>query len=74
MDHLVESGLELRHLNAAADNIVGETTVEMRFCPWCGWEVDKIRGITKHREQHEERMNAESIGATLLAAQKSESK
>ena len=65
MDLVRESGISLRLLSIAACNVTGEHLDDMRFCPWCGWDDDKIVGITKHRKQLDDADEAARIGASI---------
>jgi len=64
MDEVRKSGIFLSHLTIAAKRLTGEELREMRFCPWCGWDNDKIAGYTKHRKKFEDDEEADHIGAS----------
>lgn len=65
MIQAIESGVDLGDINSAADRIVGEETPEMRYCPWCGWDTNKVIGARAHFKRREELINAAEIGAVI---------
>jgi hypothetical protein len=64
MDKVRSSGIYLSHLTIAAKNLTGEKLREMRFCPWCGWDNDKIIGLRNHRKKLDDDELADRIGAS----------
>ena len=64
MDRVIDSGMPLCDLTVSAKKFTGEDIPEVRFCPWCGWDNDKGRGLYNHRKKFEEDEEIDRIGAS----------
>lgn len=64
MDTYRESGAMFEDLTTAAERLAGEPLGKVRFCPWCGWDCDRIIGITEHRRKLDEDREIDRIGAS----------